>query len=95
MNVTADKLATEFQGNHNTAEEGGSVNNSAHFNTMRASLIIKGEQVHSGAGWSIRKSIQTKQYDTYFRNIYKLTPNMMRSIEWEGIEWRIKIRMQK
>jgi len=42
MNVTADKLAIEFLGKHNTAEEGGSVNNSARFNAMRASLIIMG-----------------------------------------------------
>jgi hypothetical protein len=34
MNVTADKLATEILEKYQTAEEGGSINNSVHFNAF-------------------------------------------------------------
>ena len=61
MNITADKLAMELLREHHTTKEDGPIQNSAHFDAMQASRIIKEICVHSGAGCLIRTSIQTKQ----------------------------------
>jgi len=57
MNITADIMASNFLERCHSVAKGGPRNNSSHFHTMQASLIINNQPIHKSTAEPMRQSI--------------------------------------
>ena len=66
MNITADIMASNFLERCHSVAKGGPRNNSSHFHTMQASLIINNQRIHTSTAERMRQSIKLRNYNIYF-----------------------------